>query len=804
MVKTPFIFVLFLLIQITSAGQSNTPIESQLSKWSEKDPIQKLYLQTDRDTYLAGDTVWFKGYFMSLFEPSYDNTTVFVELTGIDEGVIVTNVFPVYLSVAAGQLEIPDTLKTGNYLLRAYSPLMMNQPLFTFRKILQIVGKDERTLSQKPSVLTVTFFPESGNFIAGLENTIAFKAHDSEGQPADFHGIIRNSKGDNITNIQSVHDGMGTFKLTPEAEEIYFVEVNGTRYVLPIVEKEGTKLEVVNSNGGKRFRIVSTATRDELKPALILGQMQGKTVFRKKLENDGSEFKGSVNTGSLYSGILHLTVFNENNLPLAERITFVDNKEYIVEGNLTDEHFTFEKKGKNQFSIILPDSIEGSFSISVTDTHYNEQQDYAGNIWSWFLLGSDLRGNIYRPYYYFDPDNPKAAEHLELVMMTNGWTRFKWKDLSEENYLPLKYKDPGYITLSGSITSAGKKRAFADKDIILFMAKDSTRFGKNPILLTTDAEGRFTIDSLIFFEKAYFLFSDVKGNKSQSIKARFSKDDIFGGPYPVLTQSWPQNIKASEAPGWDPLRDTGLTGKNVLREVIVKGKYRSTLEKLDDDYASGMFKGNFFNRILDIRNENSSGDIFQYLRERIPGLRVAGGPGSYRLNYRGGNLRYYLDGEPPDDPTGDVEDNSNVTVFLDEMPSNITMIESIPLGRIAMVKLIPFSPMVAGGGTALAIYLKKGKDLEWNNIDNGASTAEYYGYTIIKEFYEPDYSIGRSANVRDNRTTLQWIADYQVKASNPRIPVSFYNSDRTQKFRIVAEGVTTEGRLLHFEKIISK
>lgn len=784
----------------------NRSVDSLLNHWSEITSIQKLYVQTDRDTYFAGDTIWAKGYFMSMFEPSIANTTLFIELTDPEKGVLITNVFPVYYSLATGQLILPDSLGSGSYLLRAYAPLMMNQPLFTFRKIINVVGKGERSASNTVQAGSLRFFPEGGNLLAGTENKVAFKATDQMGFPKEVKGYIKNSIGDTVTSIQSIHDGMGVFNIIPNSGELYYAIIDGQsgRYPLPETADEGTGIEVTEADGGKRFRVFSTAVSEERKPALLIGQMQGRIVFRQNLNlENGREFRGTIKTGELYSGILHLTVFNRDNMPLAERLTFIDNKEYALEGRLQTDTLNTGNRGYNHFRLSFGDSLIGDFSVSVTDADMDYPLPYTGNIWSWFMLGSDLSGYIYNPSFYFDSQNKDAGRYLDLVMMTNGWTRFKWKELSSKKHSTVTFNDPGYITLSGKITSGNEKKNFADKDLLLFMTRDSLRLGRNSLLIRTSADGKFSVDSLIFFDKNFFLFSDIKGNKSQTIKARFDKGDIFGGPYPPLMQLWPGAGAVNRTPlQWFQRSGIGINDKDLLPEITIKGKYRTTLEKLDDDYATGMFKGNFFNRVLDIRKESPSGNIFQYLQERIPGLRISGGPGSYRLNYRGGNLRYYTDGEPQDDPTGAVEDNSNVTVFLDEMPSNTLMLETIPLNQIAMVKLIPFSPMVAGGGTALAVYLKKGSDLNPGSVSNGTSVAEYYGYTIIKEFYNPDYTHNQRIERPDQRITLNWVSGYAVSPSNPEIQISFFNNDRTRRFRIIAEGVSADGRLLHFEKIV--
>ena len=75
---------------------------------------------------------------------------------------------------------------------------------------------------------------------------------------------------------------------------------------------------------------------------------------------------------------------------------------------------------------------------------------------------------------------------------------------------------------------------------------------------------------------------------------------------------------------------------------------------------------------------------------------------------------------------------------------------------------------------------------------------------VVKEFYAPDYTVDKTARDKaDNRITLDWRPDIFVNHINPRIPVTFYNNDRTKQFRVVVEGMTTDGKMIFIEKIIS-
>ena len=109
-----------------------------------------------------------------------------------------------------------------------------------------------------------------------------------------------------------------------------------------------------------------------------------------------------------------------------------------------------------------------------------------------------------------------------------------------------------------------------------------------------------------------------------------------------------------------------------------------------------------------------------------------------------------------------------------------------------------------GPGGAIAVYTKKGQDL-MNSLISTGEVVSYNGYTIIKEFYAPDYSVVKPTKTQtDNRVTLDWRPNILVNNVNPKIPLTFYNNDRTKNFKIVVEGMMLDGKMLMIEKIISR
>ena len=795
------VFIIIFLVYLS--GKAQRP-EDLLNNWSARSPIEKVYLHFDRDNYLAGETIWFKSYLYSDFLPDTISTTLFVELFNENSVMVSRKILPVFLGSAGGQFELGDTLKTGRYIIRAYSSTMLNQDEgFIYKRSILVTGKKNsqaNMLKQNAKAIRIEFFPEAGNFIDGMLNTIAFKATDENGLPVNVKGTVKNEKDETITELSSYHDGMGMFDINSKTGSRYYVQlnedINHKKYYLPETSDKGIVLRVMPDPQGKYYEIFQKTGDPAFEAAYMIGQMQHHVVFKKDFTKLSDWMTGLIDIKKLNSGILQVTVFNKDGIPLAERLSFIDNKDYIQPAELTEDTLSFSERGKNIFTLSLKDTVLGSFSVAITDPDYNISQMREENIFSRLLLTSDLKGYIHNPAWYFTNISDSVVNALDLVMMTNGWRRFKWAELIKNGVTAKNYQDAGYITLTGKANIRDTRKPFAGKEMVV-MISPADSSGHSMQLVNTDEFGGFKMDSLIFFDKARILFSDTRGRKSSFIEVKLS-DDSLDKKYvlPVIDGNDLAPVKNNDSVrqsklGYDYdaiLRANGL----LLEGITVKSRKKSPVQELEEKYASGLFSG-FSEKTIDLVNTNevvTQQNIFLYLQSRVPGLQVQVNGLNYQVYYR--QTRSLMGGFIP------------MTLYLDEMLVDADFISPIPASQIAMVKV--FSSFVGaagnGAGGVLAVYTKKGSDFI-GSAYSPADRVNYNGYSVIKEFYSPDYSVKTNDKGADHRITLHWQPDIFINSVNPKIPVRFYNNDRTKNYKIVVEGITWNGKMVMIEKIIS-
>ncbi len=780
----------------SAASNAQAPVDL-LERWARLYPIEKVYLHFDRDQYVAGETAWFRAYLSSDHLPDTISTSLQVELVRSNLDVQERVMVPVFAGTAAGQLQLPDTLRTGMYTIRAFTPTMAgHSPDFIFRKGIYINGKKtaETNVVAKPKLI-VDFFPEGGNLVTGFMNMIAFKAVDEYGLPVSVKGVVRNSKGEELVPFSSYHDGMGLFELTPVAGEKYVATVSGSvaqTFALPDPVEKGIALSVIPHPQGNFFEIHQKANEPSFTAAYMIGQMQHRVVFRYDFKATKESLQGVIDTRHLHSGILQLTVFNKDGLPLAERLCFVNNREYLQTAVLLADTLNFSARGRNRFRIAMTDTVQGSISVAVTDADYETTVESDENIVSTLLLTADLKGYVHRPSYYFSAQNDSVTTAADLLMMTNGWRRFKWSELARQKLSPVTQS--AYITIAGRATLKGTNRPFGDKSLLLLMNNMSEKKNRNTYMLQTDKEGNFLIDSLLFFDRHRLIFSDVRGKKSQYIDIKLMGDTLrrpfawsgFGAaPFrpaaTVLASRWQQDYN-------ELLKEKGL----LLEGITIKVKKKTPMEEVDERYTSGMFSGDAVRAIDLVHSDEASpyANIFDYLQTRVPGLQISSEGADYIVTYRQG---------PSASSMGPVP----MTLILDEIETDPAVIATIPANQVALVKV--YQSFVGAWGNApggvLAIYTKKMEDMTNSGITS--SMFIYNGYSVVKEFYAPDHSLPKKSEKPDNRITLDWRPGIFINNINPRVPFSFYNNDRTRRFRVVVAGMTTAGKLVWLEKIFA-
>jgi hypothetical protein len=797
--------VLALIFQ-TSAQK----IDSALNVLVTQHPSEKIYIHYDKEYYVAGETIWFKAYLYSNGKPSGVSTNLYLQFTDSKGRVIFNKQYPAFGAVAKGNIDIPDTLPQGNYYIRALTAGMLNydEGLIYKKNVFVFKGSTSSISGNSESQnVSLQFFPESGNMVDGILTVVGFKATDQWGTPVDVNGIIKTEDGITIASFKTYHDGIGKVQFKPQAGKKYMAEVvtaAGSRtYPLPAVRVSGINLKIQDEKGGKKFQL-SRSEKDKalLDNLLLVAEINNYVVYENDIAfEEYPSVIGHLVTDSLPSGILHFTVFNKDGMPLAERLSFVDNGEYRGAAEIGITKADAEKRAENTFEINFPNTIQRSCSVAVIDLPGAGLNDN-DNIWSRFLLTSDLKGYIYNPAWYFvhpraENENDSVKQALDNLMLTHGWNRFNWTKILNGEFPEKKYNDPGLISLSGSVTDERTHEPLASGKLnILLETEDST---SQTFDADVDAKGRFKLDSLLFLGKAnlFYAYSDKNG------KPRAALAVVDEDPMKKIISFVPQDIAKNtiersaaviqnkkEIDTRYQFVKSRLDEEKELEKVTIQTKSnKKPFDVVNEKYTTGVFRSpgkvNLDN-INDPANDKSI-NVVDYIKNRVQQIEIQNGRFVNRKNFSLLTGQKWL-----------------VGIFLNEEPTDISLLRTLRIQDVALIKFYEAGFVGVGSGSpggAVAVYTKE-KFKEEDKPDK-LNHFEYHGYSITKEFYSPDYSAADAKRMTpDNRTTLYWNPDVYTDTETRSVKLRFFNNDFSKKYKIVVEGFDAAGKLIHLEKIV--
>ncbi len=456
MIKRNFVTFVVLLITQMSLAQEPGKVLQQLT---DSFPQERIHIHYDKQAYVAGETIWFKGYLFSGFVPSDLSTNFYFQLTDQSGKIVGKKLFPIFSGTVQGSFVLPDTLTTGNYTITAFTPWMLNfDKDFLYSKTVYVYGRKQQKPQQgrADEQYSVYFFPEGGDLVKGVVNVVAFKGVDRFGKPASITGRIVDKDGSEVASLQTVHDGMGSFGFVPSGDNVYTAEIsfeeNEVQKVpMPAAKESGWVMQVREESVSKRRVILLRPAGGAPVTLQLVGQMQQQMVLQQPINVNGNNALLSFDTKDFPSGILQLTLLNEQNMPVAERLLFINNQEFVLNTDIKTEAKSLQPKGKNQFSFYIPDSLYGSFSVSVVDDDRVFHDSNTNDIVSRFLLTSDLKGYVHNPAFYLRNNDKPTRVAADLLMMTNGWRRFNWKETLAGTFPSIRFRDKNHLQIGGTI-----------------------------------------------------------------------------------------------------------------------------------------------------------------------------------------------------------------------------------------------------------------------------------------------------------------------------------------------------------------
>nr|WP_068891102.1 carboxypeptidase-like regulatory domain-containing protein [Pedobacter panaciterrae] len=813
------VFILLFSAFIEKDVPIDQPIGT-LQKQADTNIHEKVHLHFDKPYYAQGDTIWFKAYVVigSRHQLSAMSGALYVELINEKDSLISALKLPVTAGTTMGDFVLDQGVQAGNYRIRAYTQWMRNAGEdYFFDQTFMVASvvdktvdatkntknagdKKKQNLNQSDLMKSdVQFFPEGGVLVNGITSRMGFKVVGTNGLGMPVKGVVLDQENKAINTFETLYAGMGSFNIRPDSGKTYTAKIilpDGSEKIVPLpnATDHGYVLGVYQPNKDSILVRINTNTPGET--LSLIARSGGETIFSSRVNLSRHVNSIWMEKKAFPSGITQFTLFNDAGEPTNERITFIKtNDKMQLKLSTAKKAYTSREPVTIELnaSDAMGKSTRGSFSVSVIDeSKVPSEQSTEHTIFSNLLLSSDLKGYIENPNYYFTAETEEVNTALDNLMLTQGYRNFDWRTnhtaTSDQQLFPAE----GLGTVfSGKVLTLGSKPL--PNAAVTMMSLKAELFQS----ATTDSEGRFKFGELILGDSLKVTIqakTPKNGTKAELVMDSIPKIAIGKNKNsPEFSKNIESSLKVytDNSKKLDSIYEkTGqLNRVQRLREVNIRAR------KTEQKYASqGMFKvpDGHSDRTIDIQNIKTAATLDIFLQGKLgAGVKIQSyTPGSGEptvMSYPFARTPFSRDYVPMSvildgrklSPSEAAEAFNNIGLQL----SDISKIEVVTT-NMALIATI--------GRPAIFIYTKKDKFKREAGLNMVNLSPK--GFNKVKTFYSPKYDVNNNRNIPDLRSTIYWNPNVKTYDTG-KTSFSFFNADGPGKYKVIIEGINSDGLL---------
>lgn len=752
-------------------------IKNSFGQYHEQVLQEKIFVHTDKTFYMAGEIVWFKVYVVDATsnKPLNVSKVAYVDVLDNTNSPLMQAKIKLQNGIGSGSLYVPVTAVNGNYKMRSYTNFMKNfSPDLYFGQAISIINplvSPQAAAKTKAAEDDIRFFPESGNLVAGVNTTVAFKAVGANGKGLeDLSGFILNQHNDTITKFRSLKFGMGRFSFTPAANTTYkaIIRVGQSGLLikeLPAVNAQGYVMQV--SDGGAGQLAVTVSGTGSPNERLYVFAHSGQAIKAAEgitLNNGSARF--SIDKSKLGDGITHFTLFNASKQPLCERLYFkrptplaltalADQPTYVQRKKVSVDITAANKAG-------VPQKADMSLAVYRLDSL---ETNAPADILSYLYLTSEVKGNIESPAYYLKNTDAETTEAIDNLMLTQGWSRFQWANVLSDKKPAFKFLPEynGHI-IAATVNDASSKPAEQVISYLGITGKSVQLYGAE-----SDAAGRMLFNMKDFYGPNELVLQFAHDRDSiyhMDVESPFS-EQFSNYTLPALPIT--ANIKTALE-----THSIAVQAQNLYTAKQMKQYFNPQAD------SSAFYGKPYKTYMLDDFTRFTT--MEEVMREYVSEVNVVHPQKHFHIKTL--NETGFLSGDP--------------LVLLDGVPvldmDRVFAIDPLKVKRLEVVPYRYFyGPTSSEGIFSYTTY--KG-DFGGFEINPHAVVMDYEGLQLQREFYQPIYDSEAAVKSRlpDFRTLLYWSPDVFTDVKG-KTQASFYTSDQTGKYIGILQGITANGEV---------
>ena len=842
------LFLAFAVSSIHAQSEETSRILSYIQKamsFNKVVPQEKVYLHFDNMGYFENETLWFKAYVTRTYDGHASDLSkvLYVELLNPTGDVLQTLKYPIdSLGQSHGEMKLDTILGSGLYEVRAYTRYMTNWGTnAVFSRVIPIFKTpktegdySDLTIATIPyhnrlpnrrdpldslyvraagegvytddlmKTISVKFYPEGGDLIAGKKCRVAMLAVDDNGHPHEGEGFVMNERGDVLASVQTDTLGRGVFELVPDTGKLTFQMRNlkkSTRrsvqyFTLPEAKRDGCTLCV----DAVSEQMLATLQCSDGICGSMLGYviMHNGNIYRCDTLTASPLMEIELDRQAMPEGVNQMTVFDSRGAIMAERLFFLcpkpDKGDSIRVTAITQR---LKPCGKVEMELKTRPNANLSFSAMDAKTMTNGKQ---GNMKTWMLLSSEVRGYIHNVDYYFEADDKEHRQNSDLLMLTQGWRRYDWRLMSEKYTFRKAQPIEDQFYLNGQLKVYRKHNPVSNVRmyVSLYNEKGQSLIGN----AVTDAEGNYAFKMPFLdgeWKMCIYTTRDIKKKDKEKEKRKtyyvgidrqFSPDPRYLTPsettilHPLAPNAFVKKPfeELEEEDEFIPITEKDYVLQNVTvkakRKYFTNDNWRFKNEEYGKQYASLYYNADReLDKILD-RGEPAPyihDFILQKLKDRLGKYNYI--PRDTKA-FTSERIFYVIDNN---------DRSVSSPVYLDEVKSIYIVFNEMISPTIENAWTFIDTPKLN-----IIVYLYC-HHLFSSESNKGLRRTYFQGFNQASTFKTEDYSV--IPPMADFRRTIWWQPDITTDAEG-KAKVEFFNNSTCEEMYISVEGMTQDGKVL--------
>lgn len=751
---------------------------------------EKIFLQTDKNVYMAGEVCWFKVFCLQTASTKMSQLSHIAYIEVLDRSNIPVLQAKVALEngMGAGSFYMPMSLHSDHYRLRAYTRWMQNYGAESFfTRTITLLNPSLAVAVQvaEKTSYDLQFFPEGGTMVENIPVKLAFRIADARGHGIQVTGVILDEQKDTLVHFAAYRYGMGSCTFLPRKGAHYKALVrlpDGSllEKELPDARQNGYSLGVnVDTDGNTRIRIYASDVYAASAPVLVL--RSGDVIKAQWTLNfkDGRAVQ-QIDSRLLADGISVLTLYGANRQPVAERLVFtVPRKTLTLHADSL--HGDYQPRKLVHFMLSGLDELrqaeEGSVSVAISRTDTLEAGG-TETIFTVAYLRPEVRGTIEDAQYYENSGAQGWNTGMDNLLMVQGWR--------------------GFSTQEPSATS-GSRQAGSLSPEFLFPELNGQHMVLGKVTLRSTGRPVAGIVGYLSFPGTRLQFYTAKSDSAGRL--RFYTHNLYG-PAELVAQLRPEDAgqyqleienpfsisyPVEKLPSFKPdyalfypliRRSIAMQVQNVFHEVSLR-----TFEHSSADTSSFFGKPDLAFRLDEYTRFTTMEEV---LREFIHNTQLTIHQKKFQLRV----LHPYESAFFKEDPL----------LLYDGIPvfSTDLMVRQDPL-KIRLIELVDtrfiYGPLSYSGILSFRSYHG---DFPGLLLDPKTVVLDYEGLQHERIFYAPVYETlaAVSSRMPDFRTTLAWLPAITLD-KGLGTEIRFYTSDLQGTYTVQVQGAGSAGRIAH-------